>query len=112
MVEHKRTIGIALAVGLAACTTTSASDIKNARCSTTDDGEYDCQFRTIDDAGSFEISAPDKPKYTVNIDQPGVAYGFIDLGTGNVPLPGKYLRSESDPACWENDTTNTSICAR
>jgi len=25
-------------------------------------------------------------------------------------LPGRYLRSEDDPACWENDETETKIC--
>jgi hypothetical protein len=44
--------------------------------------------------------------------RPGVAFGFVNLGGRNVPLPGQYLRSETDPACWINDSTGAVICAR
>ena len=55
------------------CAASFASDPVDARCSTTDDGKYSCQFRTVDGSGSFEISAPGKPTYTLNITKPGVA---------------------------------------
>lgn len=89
-----------------------ASDATQTRCSTTDDGEYPCTFNITDDKGSFEISAPGKPTYILNIEEAGVAYGFADFGDGTVPLPGRYLRSEDDRACWQNDATETEICAR
>jgi hypothetical protein len=101
---------IVVAAALAAAPV-AASDRLNARCATTDDGSYECNFRTTDGSGSFEISAPGKPTYVLNITEPGRAYGFIDLGEGSVPLPGRYLRSERDRACWRNDATQTEICA-
>jgi hypothetical protein len=64
-----------------------------------------------DNRGSFEITADGKPTYNLTIDAPGVAYGFIDLGDGNVALPGRYLRSVADRACWRNDMTDTEVCA-
>jgi hypothetical protein len=88
------------------------ADAKAARCNTTDDGTYECQFRITDTDGSFEISAPGKPRYMLNMVQPGVAFGFVNFGARNISLPGKYLRSKSDPDCWINDSTSTSICAR
>lgn len=94
-----------------ACAASFASDPVDARCSTTDDGVYSCQFRMVDGSGSFEISAPGKPTYTLNITKPGVAYGYTVLEGHSVPLPGEYLRSESDRACWQNETTKTEICA-
>ncbi len=112
MTSRLHSIGAAAATLLAACSATSASDARDARCTTSDDGTYPCEFRMIDDSGSFEISAEGKPAYILNVIEPGVAYGFVDLGDGNVALPGRYLRSESDGACWVNDSTGTEICAR
>ncbi len=89
------------------------AEAKSARCFTTDDGEYDCAFVATDEDGSFEITAPGKPKFSLVISEPGVAFVFGDYndGGGNVSLPGRYLRSESDPACWVNEDTETTICA-
>lgn len=89
-----------------------AAEAKPARCSSTDDGTYACEFRSTDGDGSFEISAPGKPTYILNVTEPGVAFGFVNLGSRNVPLPGRYLRSLDDPACWVNDSTQTQLCAR
>jgi len=50
-----------------------------------------------------------KPQYMA---EPGVAFGFVNLGSGNVALPGRYLRSQDEPACWMNDSTHAEICAR
>lgn len=84
---------------------------KQARCFTSDDGEYLCEFKNTDNKGSFEVSAPGKPTMILVIDAPGVAYGWADFGTGrNVSLPGKYLRQDADKACWLNDETNAKIC--
>ena len=88
------------------------AEAKPARCFTSDDGHYDCDFRGLDKAGSFRISAPGKPTFTLEVDSPGVAFGFADFGTGrNVPLPGTFIRSREDGACWDNDVTDTRICA-
>ncbi|WP_108818544.1 hypothetical protein [Pseudovibrio sp. Alg231-02] len=84
---------------------------KQARCFTSDDGEYECEFKITDNKGSFEVSAAGKPTMILVIDPPGVAYGWANFGTGrNVFLPGKYLRDDADKACWVNDETNTKIC--
>ena len=82
-----------------------------AHCYTTDDGEYDCDFVATDSAGSFDITAPDKPSFSLIVEEPGVASGFGEYGTGHTPRPGRYYRSDQDPACWENDETGTEICA-
>jgi hypothetical protein len=105
----RRITGAALAVALGL--PALATGVINARCSTTDDGVYPCHFRNTDNRGSFEITADGKPTYTLTIDAPGVAFGFIDLGEGNVALPGRYLRSVADRACWRNDMTDTEVCA-
>ena len=42
---------------------------------------------------------------------PGFAYGYADYGSGNVSLPGQYVRSRDDGACWNNPETSTMICA-
>ena len=86
---------------------------KDARCFTSDDGEYECQFVPLDGAGSFEISAPGKPTFQVWIDSPGVAVvgATFEAGGRSVALPGSYQRSEEDPACWVSDATDTEICA-
>jgi hypothetical protein len=88
-----------------------AAEAKRARCFTTDDGYYACDFRGLDDAGSFRISASGHPTFTIEVDQPGFAYGYADYGSGNVSLPGQYVRSRDDGACWNNPETSTKICA-
>jgi hypothetical protein len=89
-----------------------AAQAKPAKCFSTDDGEYACDFQSLDKAGSFTTSAPGKPTYTLEVDSPGVAFGFADFGTGrNVALPGTFLRAQDDGACWDNDVTAVRICA-
>ncbi len=85
----------------------------DATCYTTDDGEYDCAFMLLDDAGSFEISAPGKPTFQVWVDAPGAATvgAVFEAGGRSMALPGTYYRSEDDGACWVSDATNTEICA-
>lgn len=84
---------------------------KPARCFTTDDGHFPCEFRGLDAAVSFQISALGLPTYSLWVERPGVAAGFVGLGDRNVALPGMYLRRQDDPACWENDATQARICA-
>jgi hypothetical protein len=88
-----------------------AADARMARRFTTDSGPYDCHFVATDRKGSFRISAPGKPTIILNVDQLGIAFGFANFGTRNVFLPGRYLRSATDSACWVNDTTETQVCA-
>ena len=84
---------------------------KPARCFTTDDGHFGCAFRAIDKAGSFEITGEGVPAYSLLVERPGVAYGFVRIDGRSIPLPGEYRRSEADGACWENADTATRICA-
>ena len=95
------------------CLPPAAAEAKSARCFTSVDGEYDCTFVATDTKGSFEISAPDKPTFTLLITEPDIAFGYGDYGGEghNVMLPGRFLRSEDDPGCWVNDDTGTQICA-
>jgi hypothetical protein len=107
----KRVAGLFLAFALVgACV--SEGDSGNASCSTTVDGVYPCKFQMTDENGSFEITAAGKPTFILEVEEPGVAYGFVNVSDRNVSLPGKYLRSQSDPACWRNTETETEICAR
>lgn len=86
---------------------------KDARCYTTDDGEYDCVFKPLDSDGSFEISAPGKPTFSIYMDGSGTASASADYaGDGHsTGLPGTFTRASDDPACWENSDTETEICA-
>jgi hypothetical protein len=108
----KNRLFLLLAITAGAALLPAAGHAKPARCYTTDDGEYDCSFVATDDSGSFEISAPDKPKFSLVISEPGIGYLFGDYhdGSGNVALPSRYLRSESDPACWTNEDTEAQVC--
>ena len=91
--------------------TASAALAKPADCFTSDDGHYSCDFRGIDNAGSFRISAPGYPTFTLQVESPGVAWIQADFGQGNVNLPGPYYRAEDDGACWENPDTDARVCA-
>ena len=89
----------------------SEAAAKPAQCFTTDDGYYACDFRGLDRAGSFRIRAPGRPAYVIEVYESGRAYGFADFGSGSVSLPGEYIRSRRDRACWDNTETSTQICA-
>src|SRR6188474_343153 len=82
------------------CCSVSVSQAKPARCFTTDDGRYPCEFRATGRDGSFVISASGKPTYILNMIEPGVASGFVNFGQRNISLPGRYLRSPTEPHCW------------
>lgn len=88
-----------------------AAEAKPARCYTTDDGYYACNFRGLDNAGSFRVSASGYPTYTIEVVERGLAYGYANFGGGQVVLPGQYIRQRSDPACWANSSTGAAICA-
>lgn len=86
---------------------------KDAQCMTTDDGFYPCTFTSTDEKGSFTISAKGKPTFDIQIESPGVAFGFATFSEDGpfVPLPGQFLRANDDRACWDNTETDTRICA-
>jgi hypothetical protein len=86
---------------------------KDARCMTTDDGEYPCEFTSTGANGSFEIKAEGKPTFMVEIesDEAAWVYAIFPGGGDSVALPGPYRRAADDRACWENPDTETRICA-
>jgi hypothetical protein len=104
-------LALAGAIALAILATTPAL-AKSARCFTTDDGYYTCDFKPLG-GGDFEVSAPGYPTFSLEIDSPGFAYGYAQYETGErrVPLPGMYVRSRDDGACWNNPETETRLCA-
>ena len=102
---------LAASLVLAFAALSQTASAKSARCYTTDDGEYNCDFFVLDADGSFKISAQGKPTFTLWMDGPGRGYGIDDFGDGGVNLPGIFVRSESDPACWVNNETDVRVCA-
>lgn len=93
------------------CGMASAAQARSARCYTSDEGSYPCEFFAQGRDGSFEIFAPGKPVYKLDVVAPGVASGYLNLGSRNVFLPGRYLRSGSEPGCWVSDANRSKICA-
>ena len=106
----RRTL-LAAAAAAASIVLPTLAEAKSARCFTSDDGDFACRFVATDRQGSFEISAPGRPTFSLVMEEPGVALGYGDYGSGSVALPGRYLRSQSDPACWVNDETGARLCA-
>jgi len=70
-----------------------------------------CNYKALDGEGSFRVSAPGYPTITLEIDQPGFAFGYARFGSRNRSLPGQFVRSRDDGACWNNPQTNTKVCA-
>jgi hypothetical protein len=103
----------ALIMGLALALLVAPAWAKEAKCFTSDDGEYPCVFEALDDAGSFKISAEGKPSFEVWMEAPGQAFvgAVYEPGGRSVALPGIYNRSQEDGACWVSDVTETEICA-
>ena len=98
-----------LAVALSALAGGSAW-AKPAQCFTTDDGHYACDFRGTDARGSFTIKARGYPTYSLEVDSPGTAFGYVNFGDRNVALPGTFERERADPACWRNSDTDVKVC--
>jgi hypothetical protein len=107
---HRSVVFAGAACALAVLSAQPAS-AKPAQCFTTDDGHYPCNFRGLDRDGSFVITAPGYPTMTIEVERPGVAWGFADFGSRNVALPGPYYRARDDRACWQNPDTGSRICA-
>lgn len=106
-----RGLGWAAGAALAIALLGAPALAKGARCFTTDDGYYDCNFRGTDSAGSFSIWADGYPTYSIEIYRTNRAYGYADFGSGNKSLPGEYVRNRNDRACWDNTETDAQICA-
>lgn len=107
----RRVAQAAILGGVLLCCSPGRAEARPARCFTTDEGGYPCQFRETGRDGSFSISAPRKPTFVITVTEPGVANGFLDFGERAVSLPGRYMRSTTEPGCWVNHSTGTKICA-
>lgn len=87
------------------------AEAKRARCFTTDDGYFPCRFTSTSADGSFEISARGTPTYSLVMNQPGFAFGYINFGNHGTPISGEFVRQRDDPACWNNPDVNVKLCA-
>lgn len=95
----------ALAIGIP-----STAFAKPARCFTTDDGYFKCDFRKTDTAGSFEIKARGKPGFSMIIEASGLASGYLRINGRGIPINGAFVRQRDDRACWNNPGQNVKIC--
>jgi len=109
--RHLNRVLAGLAVSAGAALMASPASAKPADCFTSDDGNYPCNFRGTDNAGSFIATAPGYPAVTLEVESPGVAWVYKELGGRNVALPGPYYRAEDDRACWDNPDTGDRLCA-
>jgi hypothetical protein len=98
--------GLALAVGIP-----TAAGAKPARCFSTDDGYFKCDFRKIDRAGSFEIRARGLPGYSLIMEEQGFASGYLRVGGRGIPINGMFVRDSGDGACWNNPEQSVKLCA-
>jgi hypothetical protein len=96
---------IAFAVGMP-----SPANAKAARCFTTDDGYFSCDYRATSRDGSFVIKARGKPGYALIVEEPGFAAGYLRMNGRSIPLNGSFVRQRDDGACWNNPELNTKIC--
>ena len=107
----KVSITAVIAGGVIAAGSIVPAAAKQARCYNSDDGWYSCEFRQHGGDGSFTVSAPGVPSYTLAMIEPGVADGFANYGDGNLFLPGPFHRAQDDRACWIANATGFKICA-
>jgi hypothetical protein len=89
----------------------SAAWAKPARCFTTDDGYFNCDFRMTDKLGSFEIKSKGKPGFSLVIEAPGIGSGYLRIDGRSIPVNGAYERQSDDPACWRNAEQQVKVCA-
>jgi hypothetical protein len=105
----KRALGVVLGLVLTGLTA-GLAEARPARCFTTDDGHYPCDFRPLDRKGSFSVSAPMKPGFTLWVERAGRGSVSANFGQREVGLPGIWLRRADDPACWQSDATGAVLC--
>jgi hypothetical protein len=96
---------------IAAALTPSLAFAKRARCFTTDDGYFSCQFKATDRSGSFEIKGRSTPTYSLVVDRPGFAFGYVNFGNRGIPIGGMFVRQRNDPGCWNNPELDVKLCA-
>ena len=86
------------------------AEAKQARCYNSDDGYYACLFEQYGGDGSFTVTAPTKPTFSIEMRRRGLADGYVDFGGGDVDMPGPFRRSGQDRACWVSDATSFTLC--
>ena len=106
-----RRLAVFTSITLAAALVPSLAFAKRARCFTTDDGYFSCQFKETDKAGSFEIKGRSTPTYSLVVDEPGFAFGYINFGNRGIPISGMFVRQRDDRGCWNNPEMNVKLCA-
>jgi hypothetical protein len=86
---------------------------KSARCFTTDDGYFPCQFKATDRVGSFEVRSnyDEGLGYAIIVEEPGFASGFAIIGGRSIAVGGMFVRQRDDGACWNNPELNVKVCA-
>ncbi|MGL4489411.1 MAG: hypothetical protein ACRCU5_08210 [Rhizobiaceae bacterium] len=86
---------------------------KSARCFTTDDGYFPCNFTATDGNGSFDIqSLKDSGMgYSIIVEEPGFASGYVRINGRGIPVNGMFVRQRDDGACWNNPEMNVKVCA-
>ena len=109
--DMNRSLAVFATFGFAAALVSSTALAKSARCFTTDDAYFACKFKATDKAGSFEIKGRATPTYSLVVDRPGFAYGYINFGNRGIPISGMFVRQSDDPACWNNPEMNVKLCA-
>ena len=96
MIRYLATAILVAAIGF----TAAPALAKSARCYTSDDGYFPCRFAATDSDGSFEISGRGFG-FSMVMDKPGFGFGYLGLGDDSTALPGEYVRSRDDGACWK-----------
>lgn len=92
------------------CLASLAAEARPARCTTSEEGSYACDFEPVGRDGSFRIAAPGKPTYAIDVVEPGIAAASVSFGARSIPLPGRYVRQQS--GCWINFDNRSRICAQ
>ena len=51
------------------------------------------------------------PTYSLVVDEPGFAFGYINFGNRGIPISGMFVRQRDDRGCWNNPEMNVKLCA-
>jgi hypothetical protein len=106
-----KTLGLVAVATLAIAAVATPASAKSARCYTSDDGYFPCNFTATDSDGSFEIRRRDGVGFSLVMDRPGFGFGYYLDGDDSTALPGEYVRSRDDGACWNNPENSAKVCA-
>lgn len=91
-------------------TAIAPAEAKSARCYSSRDGYYHCNFQALDGKGSFTTWARGYPTYTFVV-RDGFAKGVRTWRGRDSMMRGLYVRSRDDGACWQNPENRTKFCA-